>query len=375
MSDLDKLILTKLKKFIRLCKHKRSSDGQWYFKEPSPKTINSVKSDKLLMALFTDTLKDPTLLERLYQKFNIDYDFQDFKTVSSKLLNIKNEKFFGFITGKENLIFPYGSYKGGIRNNKPHGKGVFNYFDGAYYVGNFINGKYDGSGKLIWPENNVMNFDGGYKTWEKSDFRKEQLINYKKYYNKMHGYGLFLKKYNFYLEYGYGGKFEGKWNNNQMIKGTMHQYNYSQIGNKYIGNFKNFMRNGLGEYMIPMDPFNDKTSKNTYGYTGSYKGNFKNNSFHGRGKVTDTIEMYDYLGDEIKRSKGDKVISIEDVIHKDGFRHIRSNVTIIYFNPKGIKKFVKYCEVLWNHKRDSYYDSRFVNKLDPKNVGRFLRKT
>ena len=94
MSDLDKLILTKLKKFIRLCKHKRSSDGQWYFKEPSPKTINSVKSDKLLMALFTDTLKDPTLLERLYQKFNIDYDFQDFKTISSKAryCNKKNFK-------------------------------------------------------------------------------------------------------------------------------------------------------------------------------------------------------------------------------------------------------------------------------------------
>ena len=46
MSDLDKLILTKLKKFIKLCKHKRSSDGQWYFKDPSPKTINSIKSDK-----------------------------------------------------------------------------------------------------------------------------------------------------------------------------------------------------------------------------------------------------------------------------------------------------------------------------------------
>ena len=90
MSDLDKLILTKLKKFIRLCKHKRSSDGQWYFKEPSPKTINSVKSDKLLMALFTDTLKDPTLLERLYQKFNIDYDFQDFKTISSKSVSLHN---------------------------------------------------------------------------------------------------------------------------------------------------------------------------------------------------------------------------------------------------------------------------------------------
>ena len=369
MSDLDKLILTKLKKFIKLCKHKRSSDGQWYFKEPSPKTINSVKSDKLLMALFTDTLKDPTLLERLYQKFNIKYGFQDFKTISIKLLNIENEKFFGFITGKENLIFPYGSYKGGIKNKKPHGKGVFNYYDGAYYVGNFKDGKYDGLGKLIWPENNVMNFDGGYKEWEKSDFRKEQLINYKKYYKKMHGYGLFLKRYNFHLEFGYGGKYEGQWKNNQMIKGTMHQYNYSQLANKYIGNFKNFMRNGFGEYMI-IGHGSNKTSKNTYGYTDSYKGGWKNNSYNGRARITDTEEEYNYLGDTIKRSKGDKVIQIEDVIFKDGFRHIRSNITIMYFNSKGIKKFTKYCEAVWDHKKDGCLGVDFVNKLNPKNVGR-----
>ncbi len=371
MTDLDKLILTKLKKFRKLCKHKRSSDGQWYFKDPSPKTIQKVKSDGLLMALFTDTLKDPTLLERLYQKFNIKYDYQDFKTVSSKLLNIKNEKFFGFITGEENLIFPYGSYKGSIKNKKPHGKGVFNYYDGAYYIGNFKNGKYDGSGKLIWPEIFALQSSmGGLKVWEKSDFRKEQLKNYKKYFKKMHGYGLFLKKYNFYLEFGYGGKYDGQWKDNQMVKGTMYQHNYSQLANKYIGNFKNFMRNGLGEYMIPMDPFDNKTSKNTYGYTDSYKGNFKNNSYHGRGKITDTIEERNYLGDTIKRSKGDKVIQIEDVIFKDGFRYIRSNITIIYFDPKGKKKFTKYCEAWWDYKKDGCLGVDFVNKLDPKNVGR-----
>ena len=73
------------------------------------------------------------------------------------------------------------------------------------------------------------------------------------------------------------------------------------------------MRNGLGEYMI-IGHGSNKTSKNTYGYTDSYKGNFRNNSYHGRGKITDTIEERNYLGDTIKRSKGDKVIQIEDVI-------------------------------------------------------------
>ena len=215
-----------------------------------------------------------------------------------------------------------------------------------------------------------MSSMGGLKVWEKSDFRKEQLKNYKKYFKKMHGYGLFLKKYNFYLEFGHGGKYDGQWKDNQMVKGTMYQHNYSQLANKYIGSFKNFMRNGLGEYIMNMDHIEDNTSKNTYGYTDSYKGNFKNNSYHGRGKITDTIEERNYLGDTIKRSKGDKVIQIEDVIFKDGFRHIRSNITIIYFDPKGKKKFTKYCEAWWDYKKDGCLGVDFVNKLDPKNVGR-----
>ena len=41
-----------------------------------------------------------------------------------------------------------------------------------------------------------------------------------------------------------------------------------------------------------------------------------------------------------------------DVIFKDGFRHIRSNITIIYFDPKGKKKFTKYCEAWWDYKKD-----------------------
>ena len=119
-----------------------------------------------------------------------------------------------------------------------------------------------------------------------------------------------------------------------------------------------------------MDPFDNKTSKNTYGYTDSYKGNFKDNSYYGRGKITDTIEERNYLDNTIKRSKGDKVIQIEDVIFKDGFRHIRSNITIIYFDPKGKKKFTKYCEAWWDHKKDGCLGVDFVNKLESKNVGR-----
>mgnify|MGYP003327611221 CR=1 FL=1 len=79
MTDLDKLILTKLKKFRKLCKHQRSSDGQWYFKDPSPKTIQKVKSDGLLMALFTDSLKDS--LARNRQCLDSENDFSFFAII------------------------------------------------------------------------------------------------------------------------------------------------------------------------------------------------------------------------------------------------------------------------------------------------------
>jgi hypothetical protein len=42
----------------------------------------------------------------------------------------------------------------------------------------------------------------------------------------------------------------------------------------------------------------------------------------------------------------------------------------MYFNSKGIKKFTKYCEAVWDHKKDGCLGVDFVNKLNPKNVGR-----
>ena len=83
---------------------------------------------------------------------------------------------------KRYLSFPYGDYEGEyLVYDKPHGKGTFKYFDGGMYKGEWKDGSYHGKGKIIFTENNVLNY-GNYKKWEKSYFRKEQLKTYKKYW-------------------------------------------------------------------------------------------------------------------------------------------------------------------------------------------------
>ena len=83
---------------------------------------------------------------------------------------------------KRYLSFPYGDYEGEyLVYDKPHGKGTFKYFDGAIYKGEWKDGKYDGKGKLIFTEVNVLNY-GNYKKWQKSSFRNQQLKIYKKYW-------------------------------------------------------------------------------------------------------------------------------------------------------------------------------------------------
>ena len=44
------------------------------------------------------------------------------------------------------------SYRGGFRNGKPHGKGVYTWSDGQRYQGEFLNGDFHGKGTWTWPD-------------------------------------------------------------------------------------------------------------------------------------------------------------------------------------------------------------------------------
>ena len=48
---------------------------------------------------------------------------------------------------KQVLEFPVGTYKGEVKNNLPHGKGVMNFKNGDKYEGYFLKGLRHGKGK------------------------------------------------------------------------------------------------------------------------------------------------------------------------------------------------------------------------------------
>ena len=227
------------------------------------------------------------------------------------------------------LSFPYGEYIGQCNSDsKPHGNGVFEYFDGGLYKGEWKNGKYHGKGKIIFIINDVLS-EGGYKKWEKSKFRIEQLKKYKKYWKEMHGYGLALKEENFHINHGEYGELKGIWNNNQIKHGVKTSTN---SGNKYIGEFKNNRENGKGK-ILWKNLGDKKFSKFPYG---GYFGLFKNGNWHGEGKFIDVYEDRIYLGEEFekKRVEGDRIVAEWFGKWRNGYETGKYLINVYYFNSK-----------------------------------------
>lgn len=261
---------------------------------------------------------------------------------------------------KKYLSFPYGEYEGEYVNyGKPQGKGTFKYFDGGIYKGEWVDGKYHGKGKIIFITNDVLEFDG-YRNWEKSEFRKNQLKMYRKYWKKMHGYGLALKGENFHINWGEPGELRGLWNNNQIKNGIK---TYRDV-NKYTGEFKNNIEDGKGK-IIWLSQDNKKFSKFPYhGYTGE----FKNGQWHGKGVFisTDGYHDYYYLGEkfEKKRIKGDRIVAEWIGKWKNGYEIGEYIVNVYYFNSKQKLQFKRVIDVKFNSKggtqnrRVSYWKMR-----------------
>jgi len=56
------------------------------------------------------------------------------------------------------------TYKGEVKNDKPHGKGTYIWHDGNKYIGQFEKGKRHGSGTMTWP--NGVKYTGEWKDGE-----------------------------------------------------------------------------------------------------------------------------------------------------------------------------------------------------------------
>jgi hypothetical protein len=146
------------------------------------------------------------------------------------------------LTKKLKSIFctPGGIVDGCIKGDCKNGYGAITYPNGAKYVGNFKNGKYDGYGTLTYSE---AKYVGNFKNGERN------------------GYGA--------ITYPNGAKYVGNFKNGKYDGyGT---FTYSD-GSKYVGNFKDGERNGYGTF--------------TYSDGSKYVGNFKDGLWDGYGTYT-----------------------------------------------------------------------------------------
>nr|QBK88553.1 MAG: MORN repeat protein [Mimivirus LCMiAC01] len=152
-----------------------------------------------------------------------------------------------FANGKRN---DNGIYTGFMKNNKMHGYGVYNRYNGCLYEGEFVNGEQSGCGICTYPTG------GTYKGYWKND--------------KVHGYGVYKLNDNHCYEgefvngnqHGYGiytwpsgGVYKGYWKNDRMAGFSRYRRN---DGVTYFGTWFNDNRVGCGTKICP--PKIDKDS-------------------------------------------------------------------------------------------------------------------
>ena len=116
--------------------------------------------------------------------------------------------------------------------------------------------------------------------------------------------------------------------------GTLLTYSYGDPLNKYIGKFKNFMKDGQGKYYTidvqrsKKIPFNVEKINTKL----MYKGEFKQGSWHGYGIDFDDGEDKYYLGKSFEKTrvKNDKVLAIIKGQWKHGKLNGKGKIIVYY---------------------------------------------
>ena len=157
----------------------------------------------------------------------------------------------GKVNGKGVFMTTKGNkYVGDILNNRLHGKGKLTTRN-LQYAGDFKNNKMDGKGKIIF--NNGHQYEG--------DFRE----------NQINGHGKFM--------WQNGDTYEGI-----MYKGKMNgfgKYTYAANGQIYEGDFVNGVKRGMGKIIYPSGKI--------------YEGKFVNGVPQGQGVITENGESFDVV--------------------------------------------------------------------------------
>ena len=215
------------------------------------KTTEKLKND--FERIFSNNKRDFELPSKILKNKNTYYEiFKNFikqlkneKEYPKMIIKFIEEDFFIGILDGHNL-----PKKGGIYTSK-----------GESYIGEFINGKKEGSGTIIY--SNGTKYEGNFKNDKHEGFGKLWQLD--------------------------GEMFVGEWKEGKINGNGMR---FHSNGDKYIGNYINNIRNGQGHYIFSNG---DSYEGNwTNGYANGfgkfnfkngncYEGNFKQNIIYGKG--------------------------------------------------------------------------------------------
>ena len=194
------------------------------------------------------------------------------KEIASKLCNISTNTTKQTATQKE-LMLDEGRYVGDIVNGKPHGKGKLFYkeddkYNRVSYEGDWVNGERSGNGTLIWKSGEK--YTGNWKNNNRDGYGTDYYPNGKIWYKgewkngKRDGKGVNYYQTNDKYNREY---YEGNWVNGERSgNGTL----IWKSGSKYVGEWKNGKIDGYGTYYYSNNDI-------------KYKGDWKNNKWHGSG--------------------------------------------------------------------------------------------
>ena len=224
------------------------------------------------------------------------------------------------MTKKEKIKYASGSeYIGEIKNDLPHGKGSYHWYNGVTYVGSWKKGKKHGKGVDSLPydkvndcsekyvgefKNDKRNGRGTFYLYDKKGIVEEKYIGEWKN-NKPHGKGTlsFFKKlqqkYRGDFKNGnrhgrgiltniHGDKLEGVWKDDVAYKAIKYTFVSGEIKCTYFGGLTKNKEQLKSRDYLP----NGKGKLETQGVDGAmdiYVGEFKNGKSHGKGILTENV--------------------------------------------------------------------------------------
>jgi hypothetical protein len=217
-----------------------------------------------------------------------------------KLLQSKNDEVEIKLINKQKIIYENGDYYiGQALNGKAHGKGILYYKNGLIiYDGDFVNGKFEGTGKRNWEgKYYIGQWLNGKRHGKGIMFDKNDNILYDGYYidNKKEGEGrIIYENKNFYI---------GQWLDNKRHGKGKEYYKNNEL--RYDGDFANDRYEGYGIFIAEDGSYyvgqwlNGKKHGKGEEYTKKgkciYDGDFINDMYEGNGKYVYENKEY-YIG-------------------------------------------------------------------------------